>query len=216
MTPEEVAQRTVRGQHGPGTIDGEPVPGYRQESGVDKDSATETYVALEVYINNWRWADVPFYVRSGKRLKQRLTEIAIHLKRTPQALFSRTPEDRIEPNVIVLRIQPDEGITVTFGAKRPGAEMHTGTVYMDFSYRECFKFQSLPAYETLLLDVMRGDATLFTRRDEVEAQWRLITPIEQAWAGLQKPASPNYPAGSEGPDEANMLLEKNGHHWRPL
>jgi len=216
MSPDEVAQRTVRGQYGPGTIDGAPVPGYRQESGVDKDSATETYVALEVYINNWRWADVPFYVRSGKRLKQRLTEIAIHLKRTPQALFSRTPEDRIEPNVIVLRIQPDEGITVTFGAKRPGAEMHTGTVYMDFSYRECFKFQSLPAYETLLLDVMRGDATLFTRRDEVEAQWRLITPIEQAWAGLQKPASPNYPAGSEGPDEANMLLEKNGHHWRPL
>jgi glucose-6-phosphate 1-dehydrogenase len=159
---------------------------------------------------------VPFYIRSGKRLKQRLTEIAIHLKRTPQALFSRTPEDRIEPNVIVLCIQPDEGITVTFGAKRPGPEMHTGTVHMDFSYSEGFKVRSMPAYETLLLDVMRGDATLFTRRDEVEAQWRLITPIEKAWADLPKPAFPNYPAGSEGPVEADGLLEKNGHSWRPL
>jgi glucose-6-phosphate 1-dehydrogenase len=216
MSPEEVRNQTVRGQYGAGTADGQAVPGYREESGVAKDSTTETYVALEFYINNWRWADVPFYIRSGKRLRQRMTEIAIHLKRTPQALFSRTPEDRIEPNVIVLCIQPDEGITVTFGAKRPGPEMHTGTVHMDFSYREGFKVQSLPAYETLLLDVMLGDATLFTRRDEVEAQWRLITPIEKAWAEMQKPAFPNYAAGSEGPPQANQLLEKNGHHWRPL
>jgi glucose-6-phosphate 1-dehydrogenase len=215
-TPEEVASQIVRGQYGPGTAGGEAAPAYRQEHGVSADSATETYVAAEFYINNWRWADVPFYVRTGKRLKQRLTEIAIHLKRTPQALFSQTPEDRIEPNVIVLSIQPDEGITVTFGAKRPGPEMHTGTVHMDFSYRECFKFESLPAYETLLLDVMRGDATLFTRRDEVEAQWRLITPIEKAWSQQPKPNFPNYAAGSEGPAESDKLLAKNGHRWRPL
>jgi glucose-6-phosphate 1-dehydrogenase len=216
MTPEEVQRQTVRGQYGPGNTEGQAVPGYRDEGGVAKDSGTETYVALELYINNWRWADVPFYVRSGKRLKERSTEIAVHLKRTPQALFSRTPEDRIEPNVIVLRIQPDEGITVTFGAKRPGPEMHTGTVHMDFSYSEGFQVRSLPAYETLLLDVMRGDATLFTRRDEVEAQWRLITPIEKAWADLPKPTFPNYAAGSEGPEEASRLPAKNGHRWRPL
>jgi glucose-6-phosphate 1-dehydrogenase len=216
MTPEEVARQTVRGQYGEGTVDGQAVPGYREESGVAKDSTTETYVALQFSINNWRWADVPFYIRSGKRLKQRSTEIAVHLKRTPQALFSHTPEDRIEPNVIVLRIQPDEGITVTFGAKRPGPEMHTGTVHMDFSYREAFKVESRPAYETLLLDAMRGDATLFTRRDEVEAQWRLISPIEEAWSRLPKPDFPNYTAGSEGPEEANQLLAKNGHQWRPL
>jgi len=216
MTPDRVERQTVRGQYGPGTVDGEHAPGYREENGVAKDSNTETYVALEVYINNWRWADVPFYVRSGKRLKRRMTEIAIHLKRTPQALFSRTPEERIEPNVIVLAIQPDEGITVTFGAKRPGPEMHTGTVHMDFSYRECFKVESLPAYETLLLDVMRGDATLFTRRDEVEAQWRIVTPIEKAWAQQQPPSFPNYSAGSDGPEDAKRLLEKNGHSWRPL
>jgi glucose-6-phosphate 1-dehydrogenase len=216
MTPEEVERQIVRGQYGPGTAGGESAPGYRQENRVAPDSATETYVALEFYINNWRWADVPFYIRTGKRLKQRLTEIAIHLKRTPQALFSQTPEDRIEPNVIVLSIQPEEGITVTFGAKRPGPEMHTGTVHMDFSYRECFRFESLPAYETLLLDVMRGDATLFTRRDEVEAQWRLVTPIEKAWSQQPKPDFPNYAAGSEGPADSDRLLAKNGHRWRPL
>jgi len=216
MSPEEVKARTVRGQYGPGTIDGQPVPGYRQEEGVRPDSITETYAAIQFYISNWRWADVPFYVRAGKRLAKNVTEIAVHLKRTPQALFARTPSEQIEPNVIALRIQPDEGISVTFGAKRPGVEMHTGTVEMDFGYREGFGVRSPAAYETLLLDVMQGDATLFTRRDEVEAQWRLITPILEAWKEQPPPDLPNYESGSEGPAAADALLRAHCHSWRHI
>ena len=216
MTPEVVAQRTVRGQYGPGEIDGERVPGYRDEDRVSKDSLTDTFVAVEFRIENWRWGGVPFYVRTGKRLPEQLTEIAVHFKRTPQALFSRTPDDRIEPNVIALRIQPDEGINITFGAKRPGTVMHTGSVQMNFCYRTGFGVRSPSAYETLLLDVMRGDATLFTRRDGVEAQWRLITPIEEAWAKQSPPDFPNYAAGSEGPAAADELLARNGHSWRRI
>jgi glucose-6-phosphate 1-dehydrogenase len=216
MSPEEVKARTVRGQYGPGAIDGQPVPGYRQEEGVRPDSITETYAAIQFYISNWRWADVPFYVRAGKRLAKNVTEIAVHLKRTPQALFARTPSEQIEPNVIALRIQPDEGISVTFGAKRPGVEMHTGTVEMDFGYREGFGVRSPAAYETLLLDVMQGDATLFTRRDEVEAQWRLITPILEAWKEQPPPDLPNYEAGGEGPAAADELLSAHCHRWRRI
>ena len=216
MNAEEVAELVVRGQYGPGEIDGGRVPGYREEKGVAEDSSTETYVALEFRVENWRWAGVPFYVRTGKRLSRPLTEIAVHLKRTPQALFSRTPDDRIEPNVIALRIQPDEGITITFGAKRPGTEMRTGTVHMDFCYQTAFGVRSPTAYETLLLDVMRGDATLFTRRDGVEALWRLITPILDSWVGVPTPNFPNYEAGSDGPVAANELLARNGHSWRPI
>jgi glucose-6-phosphate 1-dehydrogenase len=216
MTHEEVAERTVRGQYGEGEIDGERVPAYREEKGVAKNSLTETYAAIEFRVENWRWSGVPFYVRTGKRLARSITEVAVHFKRTPQALFARTPEDMIEPNVIVLRIQPNEGILVTFGAKRPGAEMHTGTVHMDFCYHRAFRVRLPSAYETLLLDVMQGDATLFIRRDEVEAQWRLITPILEAWANQEPPEFPNYPAGSEGPVEADELLARNGHRWRSL
>lgn len=216
MTPEEVKERTVRGQYGPGTIDGEPVPGYREEPGVAQDSKTETYVAVQFCVSNWRWADVPFYLRAGKRLSRPYTEIAVHLKPTPQALFAKTPKDQIEPNVIALRIQPEEGISVTFGAKRPGVEMHTGTVQMDFCYQTAFRVRSPAAYETLLLDAMQGDATLFTRRDEVEAQWRLITPILEAWAVQPPPESPNYAAGTDGPEAANELLARNGHRWKDI
>jgi glucose-6-phosphate 1-dehydrogenase len=216
MTPEEVAERTVRGQYGPGEIDGKPEPGYREEKRVAPNSLIETYVAVEFRIENWRWAGVPFYVRTGKRLGRHLTEIAVHFKRTPQALFARTPDDKIEPNVIVLRIQPDEGITITFGAKSPGPQMRTGTVHMDFCYRTAFGTRDPSAYETLLLDVMRGDATLFTRRDGVEAQWRLITPIEDAWAKQPPPLFPNYAAGSDGPVAADEMLGRNGHKWRPI
>ncbi len=216
MTPEEVAERAVRGQYGAGEIDGERVPGYREEQAVAEDSSTETYVAVEFRVENWRWAGVPFYLRTGKRLARPLTEIAVHLKRTPQALFSRTPDDRIEPNVIALRIQPEEGVTVTFGAKRPGTEMHTGTVHMDFCYQTAFGTRSPAAYETLLLDVMRGDATLFTRRDGVEAQWRLITPIEEAWAKQPPPAFPSYRAGTNGPAAADEMLARNNHKWRAI
>lgn len=216
MKPEEVTERTVRGQYGPGEIDSERVKAYRDEEGVGKDSVTESYVALELVVSNWRWSGVPFYVRTGKHLARHLTEIAVHLKRTPQALFARTSDEQIEPNIIVLRIQPNEGITVSFGAKRPGFEMRTTTVHMDFCYQTAFGVQSPDAYETLLLDVMRGDATLFIRRDEVEAQWRLITPIEEAWAQQPPPALPNYRAGSDGPAEADKLLARNGHRWRRL
>src|ERR1044071_125221 len=216
MTPEQVAERTVRAQYGSGEIDGEKVKGYREEQGVKADSITETYAAVEFMISNWRWSGVPFYVRTGKRLAQHLTEIAVHLKRTPQALFARTPTDEIEPNVIVLRIQPNEGITVTFGAKQPGFEMRTATVHMDFCYQTVFGVESPDAYEMLLLDVMRGDATLFIRSDEAEAQWRLITPIEEAWAAEGVKELPIYAAGSDGPSEANDLPSRNLDRWRNL
>jgi glucose-6-phosphate 1-dehydrogenase len=216
MTPAEVAERAVRGQYGTDEINGQRVPAYRAEPGVARNSTTETYAAVEFSVENWRWSGVPFYVRTGKRLARSVTEIVVHLKRTPQALFARTPEDVIEPNIIVLRIQPDEGIVVTFGAKLPGAEMHTRTVRMDFCYQRAFGTRLPAAYETLLLDVMQGDRTLFIRRDEVEAQWRLITPIEEAWARQEPPNFPNYAAGSEGPAAAAELLARNGHRWSLL
>ena len=216
LKPNEVAERTVRARYGPGEIDGKGVKGYREEENVANNSETETFAAIEFRISNWRWSGVPFYVRTGKRLARNLTEIAVHLKRTPQALFARTPEEELDPNIIVLRIQPNEGITVTFGAKRPGFEMHTSTVHMDFCYQRAFGVEPPAAYETLLLDVMQGDATLFTRGDEVEAQWRLITPIEEAWASEKVPEVTEYAAGTDGPAAADQLLARNGHRWRRL
>ncbi len=215
MSKDEVAKFTVRGQYGPGKIDGKPVPGYRQEPGVNPNSLTETYAAVEFHVDNWRWAGVPFYVRAGKRLAKPLTEVAVHFKRTPQALFSRNPED-VHHNVIALRIQPNEGIALSFGAKQPGQEMRAIRVDMDFSYHDAFGTDTPAAYETLLLDAMRGDATLFTRRDEVEAEWRIITPIEEAWAQLPPSPFPNYPAGSEGPQAANQLIKYDRFAWRSL
>jgi glucose-6-phosphate 1-dehydrogenase len=213
---KDVATHTVRGQYGPGTINGKAVPGYRDEQGVAKDSKTETFAAVEFHIENWRWSGVPFYVRAGKRLAKPLTEIRVHLKPTPQALFSRNHSERIEPNIITIRIQPNEGIGINFAAKKPGTEMHTTTVHMNFSYEEAFKTKSPQAYATLLLDAMRGDATLFTRGDEVEAEWRLITPIEEAWDQLAVPQSMIYPAGSNGPSAAENLIGARDHHWRDL
>src|SRR5437667_2488753 len=206
MTVDEVAKRTVRGQYGSGEVDGQHVPGYRQEPDVAGNSATETYAVVEFYVDNWRWAGVPFYIRAGKRLSRRVSEIRVHLKRTPQALFASTPYDQLGPNVITLRIQPDDGISIAFDAKRPGSQMRTLTVDANFSYEAVFGSKGPPAYETLLLDSMRGDATLFTRRDEVEAEWGIITPIEEAWAQLPAPYFPNYAAGSDGPLEADALL----------
>jgi glucose-6-phosphate 1-dehydrogenase len=216
MTVEEVARRTVRGQYGPGEVAGKRVAGYRDEEGVKKDSSTETYTAVEFYVDNWRWAGVPFYVRTGKRLPRQTSEIRVHFKRTPQALFSSTPYEQLGPNVITLRIQPDDGIGIAFDVKRPGAQMRALTIDANFSYEAVFGSKGPPAYETLLLDSMRGDPTLFTRRDEVEAEWRIITPIEEAWAKLPPPKFPNYDAGSEGPVEADALIA--GHHrsWRSL
>lgn len=216
LKPDEVGERTVRARYSPGEIENKRVKGYREEEDVANNSQTETYAAIEFRVSNWRWSGVPFYVRTGKRLARNLTEIAVHLKRTPQALFARTPEEELDPNIIVLRIQPNEGITVTFGAKRPGFEMRTTTVHMDFCYQRAFGVEPPAAYETLLLDVMRGDATLFTRGDEVEAQWRLITPIEEAWASAGTPEVSEYPAGTDGPSAADQLLARNGHRWRRL
>lgn len=216
MTVEEAAERTVRGEYGAGQIDGKAVPAYRQEPGVSPDSKTETYAAVQFFIDNWRWAGVPFFVRTGKRLSRNLTEIAVHFKRTPQSLFAHEGDNEVERNVIAFRIQPNEGITVDFAAKRPGTEMHTANVQLNFRYREAFGTKSPVAYETLLLDAMRGDATLFTRRDEAEAEWRLITPIEDAWAQMPTPSFPNYAAGSAGPEAADLLLARNGWTWRTL
>ncbi len=216
MTVDEVKQRTVRGQYGAGTVAGRRVPGYRDESGVKSHSDTETYAAIDFRIDNWRWEGVPFYVRTGKRLSRRHTEVVVHFKRTPQALFARAPEEQVGRNRITLRIQPDEGITIGFAAKRPGDELRSIDVAADFSYATSFGGKPPSAYATLLLDVMRGDPTRFTRRDEVDAEWRIITPIEEAWAELPVPAFPNYDAGSEGPAEANALVGRGGHHWRPI
>jgi glucose-6-phosphate 1-dehydrogenase len=222
MRPKEVRERTVRGQYIRGDVEGESVPGYREEKKVAKDSRMETFAAIQFQIDNWRWAGVPFYLRSGKHLTGKLTEIAVHLKRTPQALFAHTHEGEgkvhdIEPNVIVVQIQPQEAIKISFGAKLPGVKMETGTVELAFNYESTFHRRSPDAYETLLLDAIQGDPTLFTRRDEVEEQWRLITPIEEAWAsGESAPPIAFYEAGTNGPAEADALLARNGHTWRHI
>jgi glucose-6-phosphate 1-dehydrogenase len=216
MTLEEVAETTVRGQYGSGWIDGEPVAGYLQEPGVKPGSLTETFAAVRLMIENWRWAGVPFYLRAGKRLGENVTEIKVHFKRTPQALFAGDTPGKFGPNVVSLRIQPDEAISVAFGAKRPGTHMSTLPVNARFSYAEAFDGIAPAAYETLILDAMRGDATLFTRRDEVEAEWKIITPIEEAWEQLPAPHFPNYVAGSDGPDAAAALLARFGHEWMSI
>ncbi len=220
MTVDEVAKRTVRGQYGPGQVAGKPVPGYRQEPEVKATSSTETYVAVEFQVHNWRWAGVPFFIRTGKRLPRQVSEIRVHFKRTPEALFTSTSSQQLEPNIITLRIQPDDGISIAFDVKRPGNQMRALTVDANFSYESAFGTKGPPAYETLLLDSMRGDPTLFTRRDEVEAEWKIITPIEEAWTKLPAPAFPNYAAGSDGPAEADALIrgdqQGNQRAWRKL
>ena len=214
MTPEEVARHTVRAQYLDGRLDGERLPGYRMEPRVNPRSTTETYAAIELRIDNWRWAGMPFYLRTGKRLARQLTEIAVHFRHPPLTLFPRA--DDLEPNIIALRIQPNEGINLAFGAKLPGAHKKAAPVHMDFCYRTEFGEDPPSAYATLLLDAMRGDATLFTRRDGVEAQWRLITPIEDAWVRAHTQRLPGYTAGSDGPRQADTLLARNGHQWRPI
>ncbi|HET9582352.1 MAG TPA: glucose-6-phosphate dehydrogenase [Gemmatimonadota bacterium] len=215
MSAAQVERRAVRGQYGPGAIDGKPVPGYREEEGMPPDSTTETYAAVELSVENWRWAGVPFYVRTGKRLGRDLTEIAVIFKPTPHTLF-QTTDDRVPPNVIVIRLKPDEGIDATFSAKIPGQGMRTTRVRLEFDYEEAFGVELPDAYWTLLLDAMEGDATLFTRGDEAEAQWRLITPILEAWGDQEPPPFPDYAAGSQGPEAAARLTARNGHVWRDI
>ncbi|GMR04613.1 MAG: glucose-6-phosphate dehydrogenase [Thermodesulfobacteriota bacterium] len=211
---KDVGLYTVRGQYGPGEVNGKDVPGYREEQGVRKDSSTETFVALKVMIDNWRWADVPFYLKTGKRLKKNLTEIAIHFKHVPLCLFTKTMSGCPENNVLVLKIQPDEGITFQFNVKRPGSSNRMEKVAMDFSYLETFKTELPKAYERLLLDCMLGDSTLFPHKTGIEASWNFITDILKGWAEGPAPDFPNYPAGSWGPAESDALLGKEGHAWR--
>jgi glucose-6-phosphate 1-dehydrogenase len=216
MTQAEVQRCTVRGQYGPGEMDGQTAPGYRQEPGVDSNSRTETFVAIEFHVDNWRWAGVPFYVRTGKRLTRQVTEVRVHFKRTPQALFARTPDEQVEPNMVIISIQPDEGIVLQFGAKKPGGQMQVVPVQANFCYRTAFDGNTPVAYETLLLDAMQGDPTLFTRGDEIEAEWSIITPIEEAWEQLPMPRFPNYAAGSQGPKTANELIRKQARGWHTM
>jgi glucose-6-phosphate 1-dehydrogenase len=212
-SPAEAAQRTVRGQYGPGEIDDQKVPGYREEPNVARDSSTETFVALKLLIDNWRWADVPFYLRTGKHLAARDTEIAIQFKRPPFVLFRKTSVEELTRNRLVLHIQPDEGISVRFGAKVPGSIMNIGAVDMDFDYEDYFGDTPSTGYERLLHDCMVGDATLFQRADQVEAGWAVVDPIQKAWSDATPPKFPNYAAGSWGPDEADELLRRDGREW---
>jgi glucose-6-phosphate 1-dehydrogenase len=203
----------VRGQYGPGTVKGEPVRGYREEPGVNPNSTTETFVALKLSIDNWRWSGVPFYLRTGKRLARSAAEIAIRFKRAPHMVFQG---ESAESNSLVLNIQPEEGISLSFGAKAPGSKLHISPVTMDFHYRRAFGAGSREAYATLINDCVRGDATLFDRADSVEAAWLLVDPILDAWRNSPQPVFPNYAAGSEGPEGAFRLAESDGRHWRSL
>ena len=223
---DDALSQTVRGQYAAGWIDGEPVPGYREEPGVDPDSLRETFVAMKVDIDNWRWAGTPFYLRTGKRLPRRATEIAIQFRRVPHSPFGghkATPQgsgapDAIEPNMLMLRIQPEEGITLRFGAKVPGQSMRIRSVNMDFLYGSSFPRQSPDAYERLLLDCMLGDPTLFAREDEVEEAWRICTAILDGWRAHppDRVNCPNYEAGTWGPPEADAFMRRDGRQWRRL
>ncbi|MDQ3823121.1 MAG: glucose-6-phosphate dehydrogenase [Actinomycetota bacterium] len=203
----------VRGQYGRGFIEGEEVPGYREEEGVDAGSMTETYVAAKLYVDNWRWADTPFYVRAGKRLPRRETTVAIQFKRAPHPPFEETAAEGLRPNVLLVHVQPDEGVSLAIGAKVPGQGMSIRTVHMDFNYGGAFRTGLPEAYERLILDTLLGDATLFTRADEVDEQWSLVDAIVAAWR-RDRPSFPNYAAGTWGPPSADELVHRDARSWR--
>ena len=211
---DDVGMLTVRGQYGPGSVAGESVPGYREEDGVDPQSTVETFVALKLWIDNWRWAGVPFYLRHGKALPRQATEIAVTFKEPPQGLFSDITGEPPEANVLVLRIQPDEGIELKFAAKVPGSIVQLREVQMDFLYGASFGVPSPDAYETLLLDCMLGDSSLFTRSDEVDAAWSLFTEILRGWKDNPPSDFPNYAGGSWGPAAADEFIARDGRRWR--
>jgi glucose-6-phosphate 1-dehydrogenase len=211
----DLATEIVRGQYGPGWVAATQVPGYRQEKDVDPESETETFVAARLTIDDWRWAGVPFYVRTGKRMPKRATEIAIRFREVPHRLFRDAGADP-DPNLLAIRIQPDEGIMLRFGAKVPGLGLDVRSVTMDFTYGSAFSVDSPDAYETLILDALQGDASLFTRADEVEEAWGIVDPFIEYWASGDAPAFPDYEAGTWGPPAGDELLEREGRRWRRI
>ena len=213
MEPEEILANTVRGQYGAGLINGKHVPGYRTEADVNPDSNTETFVAMKLQVENWRWAEVPFYIRSGKRLAAHTTQIVIGFRRAPLLLFGKNIENNIMPNRLVIHVQPDEGITLDIHAKRPGPSINIANVPLEFSYSDFGEHTAATGYETLLYDCMIGDTTLFHRYDSVDASWRIVNPILDIWQALKARDFPNYAAGTWGPEAADHLIEKTGHKW---
>ncbi len=213
IRPEKVHQAAVRGQYAGGEIDGKPVPAYREEPGVAPFSSTETFVALKLFIDNWRWQGVPFYLRTGKRLQRKVSEAAILFRPAPHQPFPAAAVESWQPNRLLLRIQPEEGIATRIQVKQPGTRMLLGPVDMQFRYGEVFGKEAPDAYETLLLDVVRRDATLFMRADQVESAWSVITPILEAWEAAPPAGFPDYRAGSWGPEGADLLIARDGHSW---
>jgi glucose-6-phosphate 1-dehydrogenase len=216
LDDNDVRRNVVRGQYTAGVVRGQPMKAYREEEGVAPDSMTETYVALRLGIDNWRWGGVPFYMHTGKALTRRTTEIAIQFKRVPFALFRDTPVEALTPNVLALQIQPDEGISLQFGAKRPGPDIHLGAVRMDFRYRDYFNTEPSTGYETLVYDCMIGDQMLFQRADSVECGWAVVQPILDMWRSDKTVPLEFYTAGTAGPDAAEQLLWRSGRQWRPI
>lgn len=210
MNPHDYA---VRGQYGPGMKDGQPALGYRQEPNVDPHSTTETYVALKLYIDNWRWQDVPFYLRTGKRLTRKMSQIVIVFRPVPHLMFDAQASESFEPNRLIINIQPEEGIILKFQAKEPGAGMRLSTVSMGFDYENTFTASSREAYETLLQEVISGDTTLFMRDDQERVAWNIVEPLLEAWQSRPSNAFPNYSAGTWGPEAADMLLARDGRSW---
>jgi glucose-6-phosphate 1-dehydrogenase len=215
INPENLSASAVRGQYGPGEANGMEMPGYRQEPGIDPQSNTETFAAMRLMIENWRWADVPFYIRSGKRMPKKLTEISIQFRRVPHQFFHEGPGHELMPNRLTIQVQPDEGIALRLGAKLPGPEMIIKQVQMEFDYAECFGVNPATAYETLLLDAMMGDPTLFNRGDAVELAWEVLAPVLETWSAT-KPFHPfpNYAGGTWGPKAADDLLAQDGRAWK--
>ncbi len=211
----DLDHHVIRGQYGPGFVNGEPAKGYRQEANVAENSSVETYVAMQLFIDNWRWAGVPFYLRAGKRLPKKATEIAVIYKQAPGVLFNRSCQ-RDDSNVLVIRIQPDEGIALRINSKVPGINNPIQPVRMDFRYGSYFGVEPPEAYERLIIDCILGDSTLFARIDEVLASWKLLTPVLQRWQEVRPHDFPNYPAGTWGPQAAEQLMQKSARHWRFL
>src|SRR5690348_10030341 len=216
LNSDDVLQRSVRGQYGEGMVATERVPGYRSEPGVAPESRTETFVALKLNIDNWRWSGVPFYIRTGKRLAQRHTEIAIQFKRMPFELFRNAPFHKLHTNTLVIQIQPSEGISLSFGAKIPGPVLRVGSVDMSFEYSKYFRAEAYTGYEVLLYDCMIGDATLFQRSDMVEAGWCVVDPVLDVWKALPPRRFPNYASGTWGPAESDQLMAQDGRQWRRI